>query len=59
MEKFLQLAAQLSFSEKNQWHDQFRGNDRAQKEHTNTWYVHYFVHNCGPMQEGQDALYFC
>ncbi len=57
MEKFMQLAMQLSYSEKNQWHDQFRGNDRAQKECTDSWYIHYFVHNHGLMQEGQDALY--
>ncbi len=56
--KFVQLASQLSHSEKKQWHEQFRGNDRAQKECTETWYVHYFVHHRGPMQEGQDTHYF-
>ncbi len=57
MEKFVQLAMQLSHSEKNDWHNQYRGNDRVQKECTEARYTHYFVHNGGPMQEGQDALY--
>ncbi len=56
-EKFLKLAAQLNFSEKNDWHEQFRGVDQVQGEHTDARYIHYFVNNAGPMQRGHDPLY--
>ncbi len=53
----MQLAMLLSHSEKNDWHNQYRGNDRVQKECTEARYTHYFVHSGGLMQEGQDVLY--
>ncbi len=53
----MQLTKHLNHSEKVNWHNQYRRNDKAQKERNDARYTHYFVQNGGPMQQGQDPLY--
>ncbi len=57
MDKCLELAKQLTFSEQQYWHGEFKKIDRVQGEHTDARFTHWFQNQAGPMQRGQDPLY--
>ncbi len=48
----MKLAVNLTRSEEVDWHNQYRGLNKAQKTCTEKRYTHYFIQNKGLMQAG-------